>query len=99
MRLIDAEHLKSWIIARWSERNTGVPVFHIRREYPLKAIEILDQIDREDTYDIKHAYWQKSRYRDDTYLCSECGSSFAVGDKLRRYNYCPYCGAKMDKVE
>ena len=49
--------------------------------------------------DIKHAYWQKSRYRDDTYLCSECGSSFAVGDKLRRYNYCPYCGAKMDKVE
>lgn len=37
MRLIDADHLKKWIINRCLQ-------------YPLKTIDILDQIDRELTY-------------------------------------------------
>lgn len=46
MRLIDAEHLKRWILARWEETDP-------RSEYPLRAIEIIDQIDREDTYEVE----------------------------------------------
>ena len=38
--LIDPWHLRRWINARWSE-------FAPNSEYPLKAMEILDQIDRE----------------------------------------------------
>ena len=38
--LIDPWHLRKWINARWSE-------FAPNSEYPLKAREILDQIDRE----------------------------------------------------
>lgn len=42
MRLIDAEHLKRWILSRWEDTDP-------RSAYPLKAIDIIDQIDREDT--------------------------------------------------
>ena len=45
-RLIDAEHLKRWILARWEKTDPT-------SEYPLKAIEIIDQIDREDTYEVE----------------------------------------------
>lgn len=44
MRLIDAEHLKRWILARWEKTDP-------RSEYPLRAIDIIDQLDREDTID------------------------------------------------
>ena len=47
MRLIDADHLKQWIIARWEESPTT--------PYPLKAVEILNQIDREYAYDADKA--------------------------------------------
>ena len=48
MRLIDADHLKKWILARWQERNP-------QTDRPLKAIEILDQIGREMTF--KEPHW------------------------------------------
>lgn len=43
MRLIDGEHLKRWILARWEETDTT-------SEYPLRAIEVINQIDRESEY-------------------------------------------------
>lgn len=43
MKLIDGEHLRGWILARWGEIDK-------KSEYPLKAIDILDQIDREYAY-------------------------------------------------
>ena len=47
MRLIDADHLKQWIIARWEESPTT--------PYPLKAVEILKQIEREPIFDADKA--------------------------------------------
>lgn len=47
MRLIDADHLKQWIISRWEESPTT--------QYPLRAVDILNQIDRELTYDADKA--------------------------------------------
>lgn len=47
MRLIDADHLKKWMLARWQERNP-------QTDRPFKAIEILDQIDREMTFEEQH---------------------------------------------
>ena len=43
MRLIDGDHLKRWIIARWEETDPT-------SEYPLRAIEVINQIDRESEY-------------------------------------------------
>lgn len=43
MKLIDGEHLKGWILARWIEIDPKL-------EYPLNTMDILDQIDREYAY-------------------------------------------------
>lgn len=40
MRLIDADHLRKWILARWQETNPYT-------DRPFRADEILAQIDRE----------------------------------------------------
>lgn len=102
MRLIDADHLRKWIIANW---HSG---WHHKT-----VDDILDQIDREDTYiedadivdvePIIHGHWIKVEtphtfpYELSVYKCSECDTYlFAVVDG---YRYCPNCGAKMDEVE
>lgn len=43
MRAIDGEHLKRWILTRWEETDPT-------SEYPLRAIEVINQIDRESEY-------------------------------------------------
>lgn len=47
MRLIDGDHLKRWIMLRWEESPDT--------QYPLKAVDILEQIDREHAYDVDKA--------------------------------------------
>lgn len=45
-----------------------------------------------DAEPVKHGHWCNTW---DTFIkCSECGR-FTGG----KYNYCPFCGAKMDEVE
>ena len=106
MRMIDGDHLKQWIIARWEESPTT--------PYPLKAVEILKQIDREYAYDadkaIRDAYKHgkskgikkglamaqriKAHWVDTgrtlRWECSNCGRR-----DNHIYNYCPDCGAQM----
>ena len=45
MRLIDADHLRRWMIARWQESDPYT-------DRPFRADEILAQIDRELSIDI-----------------------------------------------
>ena len=88
MRLIDADHLRKWIIANW----------HIGWHH--KTVDdILDQIDREITYfedagivdakPITHGHWGSRQL---VYECSECGH-MGYSDM----NYCPNCGSLMDE--
>jgi len=91
MRLIDAEHLKRWILARWEKTDP-------RSAYPLRAIDIIDQVDREDTIDaepVRHGKW--NIFHNDNipfaFKCSACGQLTIVATKC-----CPNCGAKMDEV-
>lgn len=93
MRLIDAEHLKRWILARWEKTDS-------RSAYPLRAIDIIDQVDREDTIDaepVRHGKWNRNNI---VYMeCSECGWLYEYYLGLEEeWNYCPHCGAKMDEV-
>lgn len=99
MRLIDAEHLKRWILARWEKTDS-------RSAYPLRAIDIIDQVDREDTIDaepVRHGKWiehhEPYTWMGYTYWsCSECG--FECGyekDITIRTKYCPHCGAKLEQ--
>ena len=55
----------------------------------------IDQIKRVDAVEVVHGRWigEKGGYmwREN---CSVCGNP--VYNKIKSYNYCPYCGAKMD---
>ena len=100
MRLIDADHLRKWIINNWGT---------YQGTWNSVTIDaILDQLDREDTYfedadivdaePIRHGYWEfhaKSIKDVPTESCSECGE-WSYGDNKA---YCPCCGAKMDEEE
>lgn len=105
MRLIDAEHLKRWILARWEKTDP-------RSAYPLRAIDIIDQVDREDTIDavpVRHGKWIEMSDADGHYYaCSECGEElyrewsfdrefdiFPKKKSIDKTQYCPTCGAMM----
>ena len=103
MRLIDADHLRKWIIANW---HSG---WHHKT-----VDDILDQIDREDTYiedadivdaePIRHGHWIPSSHEEPiTFKCSVCGLGYDDEETgcpiYYEWLYCPDCGAKMDEVE
>lgn len=110
MRLIDADHLRKWIIANWGNG------------WDSKTVDdILDQMDREDTYyedadivdvePIRHGHWIPYEYGDyHWHKCSVCGVADKYIETVHRdgyidkdmesiRHYCPNCGAKMDEVE
>lgn len=51
MKLIDGDHLKRWILARWEAMAP-------QSSYPLRAYDIIEQIDREDYYEVESG-WKK----------------------------------------
>lgn len=85
MRLIDADHLKSWILSR---------VFKTQ----LNLSDVIDQIDREDTIEPgrKTGHW-KFDWRHDKATCSECRHTFRCVFDIDNFdNFCRHCGAKME---
>lgn len=46
---------------------------------------------------VRHGRWVMSGDRPDTIICTCCDSAFDVWKAdIKRYHYCPNCGAKMD---
>ena len=92
MRLIDADHLKRWILARWEEMDP-------RSANPLRAIDILDQVDREDTIDaepVRHGHWIPFGSMHHCSICEETVLVPTTIADIPTYDYCPHCGAKME---
>lgn len=59
------------------------------------ANKVIDRIKNQPTADVaevKHGKWIKDR---NCYTCSECGFYYFANNS--KSNYCPNCGAKMDK--
>ena len=55
----------------------------------------------EDVAEVKHGCWKRQKGRPEA-ICSECGREVVyqtIGNKWWFENYCPHCGAKMDKKE
>lgn len=49
-----------------------------------------------DVEEVRHGYWIPEHLGD--CICSICGGKYSVcGGLCGDYNYCPGCGAKMDK--
>lgn len=54
-----------------------------------------------DVVEVKHGEWL-SNAQTDEYICSECDGIAPVDSEKEEFyesNYCPNCGAKMDKKE
>lgn len=66
---------------------------------------IINIIKKEPTVDIElHAQWEQPSSFDEennVFQCSNCKEEFVLisgSPKDNGYEYCPYCGAKMDEV-
>ena len=84
MRLIDADHLRRWILSR---------VFKTQ----LSVADVIDQIDREDTIEPerKRGKWIDDEGNAVTYkYCATCSACGEWSEYLTAY--CPNCGAKME---
>ena len=56
---------------------------------------IIKAIPAADVAPVRHGRWVTRPYMmGNTQYCSRCGENYG-----RKYNYCPNCGAKMDKEE
>lgn len=86
-RLIDADKIK--LPQGFFEKVDNVPKFY----------EWLDEQPTVDAEPVRHGY-NTHKNTPSLFKCSLCGwfdSDTYTGD-THIYNYCPYCGAKMDEV-
>ena len=62
------------------------------------AMNAIDEMPNEDVVPVKHGRWINENFYT---RCSACGN-MAIYDKYGQEvesDYCPRCGAKMDKIE
>lgn len=88
MRLIDADEVYKVL----------TDYYHHRTEIQHEALkEALSKVPTVNAKPVKHGYWKGkpiAGYSD--VRCSQCGDVFM--ENSGRWNYCPNCGTKMDKV-
>ena len=60
---------------------------------------IIDGIQAAEVREVVHARWVKLNSTQE-HFCDNCGVSFNLYEYCKAdYNYCPYCGAQMDRGE
>jgi Zn finger protein HypA/HybF involved in hydrogenase expression len=60
-------------------------------------IEDVKSMPSADVRENKHGEWLKHSYYKGVLICSDCNHGSNMYDK--DFNFCPNCGAKMDKAE
>ena len=70
----------------------------------IDALEMIENFPAADVVEVRHGKWVHSEIEDDDWgrtfhkwTCSVCG--YSVAHNPTGENYCPNCGAKMDKEE
>lgn len=64
-----------------------------------KVIDRIKSTPTADVQEVKHGEWEWFAHNSKTFTCSNCHITQTVNvynDKIM-FNYCPYCGARMDK--
>ena len=71
----------------------------------MDALDNVETVIREfptvDAVEVVHGSWWETKHMIPTVVCSVCGGmvraeyTHEYGNR-RKYNFCPYCGAKMD---
>ena len=60
------------------------------------AADCIRYMDAADVAPVRHGQWKTNSDRPDTLICSMCKCGFDMW-KHDPHNYCPNCGAKMDR--
>lgn len=101
--MIDADELEKWIEEDIKAIENRDPVM------AMAGVGCLNMVKRSPTIEPRHGKWvdvAKTEMYDKTgiktwgivYQCNLCGFIVnAVEGHIGQYNYCPQCGAKMDK--
>ena len=64
----------------------------------LKTVQVIEKMPTVDAAPVVHGQWiEKPFLLGTTRVCSECGDYYGMPHGI--FNYCPNCGAKMDKEE
>ena len=93
MRYIDADSIQ---YASGSIGGVGIANITFKKN--------IDAVPSADVVQVIHAHWvgtEYDGYADGnpvyfTYECSHCGDEIDTDGNEPNFNYCPYCGAKMD---
>ena len=101
MRQIDADAFKAEGRKLYTEAGWDLREVHYSQLDMECNIDIMPTIEAEP---VRHGRWMETEYSayDNSYKCSACGEvwEFIEGTpKDNGANYCPNCGAKMDKEE
>ena len=54
-----------------------------------------------DVAPVKHGHFRRLTFSGDTIICSECKMAYNIFETngAENFNFCPHCGAIMDKTE
>ena len=85
------QELDEWIKQM---KDHGVPPYSAKYKALNMAIRALKE------KPVKHGEWVESKIPNELYVCSNCGGacwSYDYERTIVKSNFCPNCGAKMDK--
>lgn len=84
-RYIDADMLEKdgWNMQRIRQASATEMIYETKKPTDFPAA---------DVQEVRHGHWIEDRTEPLGYRCSVCGKGMC------RFDFCPYCGAKMDEV-
>ena len=65
----------------------------------LEADRVISKLPTADVVEVRHSYWQCSNVRISSrdITCKYCHRTEIISNGSEDFEYCPHCGAKMDK--
>lgn len=82
------------------ERGSAMRTAHILRPEDKELMSAISIIPAADVVPVRRGRWTMSSDRPDTIICSCCDNAFDVWKAdIKRHNYSPNCGARMDLEE
>ena len=80
----------------------GVCVYDVSASEVINDFEeVIDAVPTADVAPVKHGHFRRLTFSNDTIICSECKMAYNIFETngAENFNFCPHCGAKMDKTE
>lgn len=101
--MTNEEAMRRQTIAEYVDKKTLRDALYDADAITMEGVKILNQFPAADVVPVRHGRWVMTLYATTSkrgriissrkFACSECGYS----NGRKQNNYCPNCGAKMDK--